>query len=114
MQAIGALTFLTIEMSMLIIVLVMILAGAQFVTKCTTAIFNGMYEMMLQEDGEGAEDSAPFGSGHLLLQFLQRKRAQAPFQFLVDKKSHGRGFHASLFQPLLCILFHQQSDLIFK
>ena len=65
-----------------------------------------MDEMMLQEDGERAKDSASLRRGHLLFQLLQGEGAYAALQFPVDKEPHGRGFHASLLHPLFGILIH--------
>ena len=50
-QAIGLLAYLTEEMGMLVVIMVVAVAVAELVFRAITATFNGMYQMVLAEEG---------------------------------------------------------------
>ena len=91
---------LTVEVSVLVIVCMMVVTGAQLVAKCTAAVLYAVYQVVLKEERERAEDGASLGVGHPLLHFLERERALAALQLAIDKQSHGGGLHAHLLHPL--------------
>ena len=99
-QAEGSLAPLTIEVPMLVVVCMMVITGTQLVAKCAAAVLYAVYQVVLKEERERAEDGASLGVGHSLLHFLERERALAALQLAIDKQPHGGGLHAHLLHPL--------------
>ena len=55
LQAVGLLAHLTEEVGVLVVVVVMAVAVAEFVFRTVTATLDGVYQMVLTEKGQGAE-----------------------------------------------------------
>ena len=71
-QAEGSLASLTVEVSVLVVVCMMVITGTQLVAKCAAAVLYAVYQVVLKEERERAEDGASLGVGHPLLHFLER------------------------------------------
>ena len=108
-QAKGSLAPLTVEVSVLHVpaqraampdAALMVITGTQLVAKCAAAVLYAVYQVVLKEERERAEDGASLGVGHPLLHFLERERALAALQLAIDKQPHGGGLHAPLLHPL--------------
>lgn len=99
-QAEGSLASLTVEVPVLVVVCMMVITGTQLVAKCAAAVLYAVYQVVLKEERERAEDGASLGVGHPLLHFLERERALAALQLAIDKQPHGGGLHAHLLHPL--------------
>lgn len=99
-QAEGSLASLTVEVPVLVVVCMMVITGTQLVAKCAAAVLYTVYQVVLKEERERAEDGASLGVGHPLLHFLERERALDALQLAIDKQPHGGGLHAHLLHPL--------------
>ena len=76
-EAIGLLTLFTEEMRMDILIMVVILAMAEFIAHSLTAPFNDMHEMVLTEECQCTEDIRLVDGQNLRFQLCERHRAQA-------------------------------------
>jgi len=81
LQAVGLLADLTEEVGVLVVVMVMAVAVAEFVLRAVAAALNGMYQMMLAEQGEGTEHIRLVDGRYPALQFRQRLRQHGGGQF---------------------------------
>ena len=82
-QAECALAAFAVEVPVLVIVCVVAVAGAQLIAQGTASVLDAVYQVMLKEDGERAEDGAALSQRHALLQFLEREWACATLQLSI-------------------------------
>ena len=95
MQAEGAPALLAVEMGMPVFIgRAVCIAVAQLILHGSAAVLDGMYEMVLVEEGQGAEYGAPLSGDLTLLQVLERKGMAGTFQLTIDQEAHGRGLDA--------------------
>lgn len=85
MQAVCALAVFAVEVDVAVVVLVMVVAGADFVAQGTAAVLDVVDKMVLEQECEGTEDGAAFGSRHSVLEFAKRQRTTGLLQFFVHQ-----------------------------
>lgn len=98
LQTIGLLAYLTEEMGVLVIIMVMVVTVAEFVLRAITTALDGMHQMMLAEEGEGAEYIRLVDGSDPMLQFCQRLGQHGGCQGLHHHNAVGRGFDVVLFE----------------
>jgi len=54
-KTVSLLTRLTIEMGMLVVIVLLTMTVAQFISRPVAATFDSMHQMMLTEEGKGTE-----------------------------------------------------------
>ena len=69
LQTIGLLAYLTEEMGVLVIIMVVVVTVTEFVLRAITTTLDGMHQMMLAEEGEGAEHVRLVDRANPVLQF---------------------------------------------
>ena len=69
LQTIGLLAYLTEEMGVLVIIMVMVVTVAEFVLRTITTALDGMHQMMLAEKREGTEHIRLVDRANPVLQF---------------------------------------------
>ncbi len=97
-----------IEMDVLVVESVVVIALAGFVAQRTASVLDGMDGMVLQQEGERAEDGTAFGRRHTVFQVAQRQGTASTLQFLVYEQTHGGELDTMVLQVLLYFLFFQE------
>lgn len=69
METERAMALFAVEVSVLVVSGTFVMPLTDLVAKGATAVLNGMDEVMLKQESEGAEDGASFGSSHTFFQF---------------------------------------------
>ena len=96
-QTEGAMTALTIEMHMLVVVIVVtMVAVAEFIAHAVAAILDDVHQMVLAEEGERTEDARLVDGQNLVFQFAERQRTLGIGQRLHHHDAVGGGFDAVL------------------
>lgn len=99
-EAIGLLTYFTIEVRMLVVVVVVVVTVAEFIASAVVASFNGVYKVLLSEKCEGSEYVRLVNGQDSSLQFCQRLGQHGTGQSLNHRDAVGSGFDVMLLKQL--------------
>lgn len=95
-EAVNLLTLFTIEVRMLVIIMFVAVAVAEFISRAIAVAFNRMNQMVLTEEIQRTEDIRLVDAQNLILQLRQRNRTQGLHQFLQHDNTVSRRFYAVL------------------
>ena len=97
-EAVGSLAYLTIEVGVLVIVMLLTVTVAEFIFSAVAAAIDGVYQMVFTEQGEGTEDVRLVDSGNATFQLCQRLRQHGTGQCSHHYDTVGSGLNAMLFE----------------
>ena len=104
-EAVGLLARLAEEVGMLVVVVLLAVAMAQFVFRAVAGALDGMYEVVLTEEGEGPEDVRLVDGRYPMLQLCQRLRQHGGCQSPHHDDAVGGGFDTMLFEQCEAVYF---------
>ena len=99
-EAIGLLAYLTVEVGMLVVVVVVAVTMAELIACAVVATFDRMYKVLLTEEREGSEDIRLVDGLDPALQFCQRLGQHGAGQCLNHHDAVGSGFDIVLLEQL--------------
>lgn len=107
-KAVGAVATLTEEVHVLVLVVVLVMAVAQFVACSAVAVFDDVHQMVGPEQGQRTKDVRLVDGEDLHFQLPHRHGAAAGGQRPQDDDAVGGGLHAVTDEQLLAFLkFHE-------
>ena len=95
-EAEGAVAAFAVEVGVLVVGGALVVPLADLVAQGAAAVLDGVDEMVVEQEGEGAEDGAALCRGHALFQFAQGERSACAFQLLEDEQAHGGELHPAM------------------
>ena len=98
MEAEGALAAKAVEMNVLVVKRALVVALADLVFRHARTVFDGMNEVIGQEQGQRSEDGRAVNRVQFIIQLAQRQRTTVIGQGAIDEQARGSGFYTSTFE----------------
>lgn len=95
MKAEGALTDTAVEMDMLVVWRAVVMALAQLILRNPCTILDGVNQMVLQQEGQGAKDGGTIDGFQFIVQLTQRTGMAMISQRPINEDARGSGFYAT-------------------